>query len=72
MVDLPQYLLTSPYFQLSVAAGLLLHQFAQIRIDFATVTISIIPSLLGFAIGSMAILLAFSSSPIFSKIAEKD
>ena len=41
------------------------------KADFAALTISVIPNLLGFTVGALAILLAFSSSAIFSTVAEE-
>jgi hypothetical protein len=39
--------------------------------DIAATAIAIVPCLLGFSVGAMAILLAFSSSKIFTLIAEE-
>jgi hypothetical protein len=64
-------LATSPFFQASITLGFIVPYFAHIKIDLAPYAISIVPNLLGFSVGSMAILLAFSSSTIFTLIAEE-
>ena len=63
--------LLSPFFQLSLILGIVVPQFLHVYNDIAAVTISIVPCLLGFSVGAMAILLAFSSSRIFTVIAEE-
>lgn len=64
-------LLLSPYFQLSIVFGLIIPHLLHAYNNVAATAISIVPCLLGFSVGAMAILLAFSSSKIFPLIAEE-
>lgn len=63
-------LASSPYAQISIMLGLANWWFGSPSFDPAQITLSIIPSLLGFTIGALAIILAFSSSRIFIHLAE--
>jgi hypothetical protein len=63
-------LVVSPYPQLSIVFGFLTWLFGVSTFDPAGLTISIIPNLLGFTVGALAIILAFSSSSLFSILAE--
>jgi hypothetical protein len=55
---------------MSIVCGLIIPHFLHTYNDVSGIAIAIIPCLLGFSVGAMAILLAFSSSKIFSLIAE--
>jgi hypothetical protein len=55
---------------MAVVCGYVFPKLVGANIDLAQTLISVIPNLLGFSVGSMAIILAFSSSNIFSAIAE--
>jgi hypothetical protein len=65
-------LLKSPYVHVSaLVAGTCWYFFdAPAATRFSDIAISVIPNLLGFTIGAMAIVLAFSGAPIFKKLAE--
>jgi hypothetical protein len=61
----------SPYPQVSIFLGLLSYVYGKNDFDPSSLTISIIPNLLGFTIGALAIILAFSSSKLFSSLADE-
>lgn len=63
-------LCTSPYPQASIIIGVFLVLFANEKFDASSLTISIIPNLLGFTVGALAITIASSSSEIFILLTE--
>ena len=63
-------MVTSPYAVLSVVVGSLLYVCSAATYDPAATTISIVPNILGFTVGAMAIMLAFSSGEFFTFLTE--
>lgn len=67
-------LLSSPYLYLSLAATAALNPLWLVASEGSRTwpqqTIDVIPSMLGFSMGGMAIMLAFSNSKIFKTVAE--
>lgn len=61
----------SPYAQLSFVFSVFVFIFEKPNVDWAELSIGIIPSLLGFTLGAMAITIAFSSSNVFKFLAEE-
>lgn len=61
----------SPYVHLSLVLTVLCAWLASWKPNAAEVAISVIPNLLGFTVGALAIVLAFSSADIFETLAEK-
>jgi hypothetical protein len=60
----------SPYVQLSIAIGLITQVCPSSTFDAAATAISILPNVLGFTVGALAIILAFASSDFFKYLAE--
>jgi len=69
-------LLTSPYLHISAVTTLICVLFwstnekAEYAVKASELAVSILPNLLGFTVGALAIVLAFSSADIFKVIAE--
>jgi hypothetical protein len=63
-------LLKSPYVHVSAAVACLCWYYLSADVKFSDMAISVIPNLLGFTIGAMAIVLAFSGAPVFKQLAE--
>jgi hypothetical protein len=64
-------LFTSPYVHLALILTILCLPFWHDReTRAADITLSAVPNLLGFSVGALAIVLAFSSADIFSTLAE--
>jgi hypothetical protein len=63
-------LFSSPYLHASIVIGLLLDWLTNPAPDFGAAGINILPNVLGFTIGGMAIVLAVGSSKIFVRLAE--
>jgi len=61
----------SPYAQLSLFLGVLCEISADEKFDASSLTTSIVPNVLGFTVGALAIILAFSSSRFFSFLTEE-
>lgn len=64
-------LLKSPYVQISVALGAALTFFIKPLLPFGQIGVSILPNLIGFSIGGMAIVMSISSAEIFRTLTEK-
>lgn len=64
-------LVTSPYAQVSLAFGIIVDLCSAQAFDPAASTISIVPNVLGFTVGALAIILAFSSAPFFTFLTEE-
>ncbi|MBB4365229.1 hypothetical protein GGD65_006295 [Bradyrhizobium sp. CIR18] len=71
-------LLRSPYFQTSILLGLFCLVFwtrdekQEHSVKAAEIAVGVLPNLLGFTVGALAIVLAFSSADIFRNIEEGD
>jgi hypothetical protein len=69
-------LLRSPYFQTSIAISLVCLAFwtknekLEHTVKASEIAVGVLPNLLGFTVGALAIVLAFSSADIFRIIAE--
>jgi hypothetical protein len=59
-------LIRSPYFHVSVLLSILLNACPSANFDPASETLSILPNVLGFTVGALAIILALSSSEFFA------
>lgn len=64
-------LILSPYAQTSVILGLLCIVNCAAGFDPAATIIAIIPAILGFTIGALAIILAFSSAEFFAHLTDE-
>ncbi|MGO8739150.1 hypothetical protein [Rhodoblastus sp.] len=64
-------LIKSPYAQSSVVFGALCSICATPAFDPAATTISVVPNVLGFTVGALAIILAFSSADFFRYLTQK-
>lgn len=64
-------LIRSPYFQISLLLTLFCFVIKDPKSSAADVAVSVLPNLLGFTVGAMAIVLAFSSAEIFISLAEE-
>jgi hypothetical protein len=64
-------LFKSPYLHLAIALSAVLAYSSYGEIKAAGLAVSVIPSLLGFTVGALAIVLAFSSAKIFTTLAEE-
>jgi hypothetical protein len=65
-------LVTSPYVHTSlILTALCLPFWCDPKTKAAEITLSAVPNLLGFSVGALAIVLAFSSADIFSTLAEE-
>jgi len=64
-------LLKSPYFQISAVLALFCNFLKDSNSSVADVAVGILPNLLGFTVGAMAIVLAFSSAEVFISLAEE-
>lgn len=60
----------SPYFHIALFISVICVAVERDKLDAADVALNIVPDLLGFTVGAMAIVIAFSAAPIFSVIAE--
>jgi len=61
---------TSPYVHISLLLSIFALLFSDVEENAADVALSTIPNLLGFTVGAMAIVLAFSSAKAFVALAE--
>ena len=61
----------SPYAQLSVSLGLVAIICSATTYDPSAITIAIVPSVLGFTVAALAIMLAFSSAPFFKHLTQE-
>jgi hypothetical protein len=61
---------TSPYFQIPLVLTLLCIPFWQPSVTAHEIALSAVPNLLGFTVGALAIVLAFSSAEFFATLAE--
>jgi len=65
-------LIRSPYLHVAIILTVLCGIFVDLaKVSISDLAISVIPNLLGFTIGAMAIALAFSSAQIFRIVAEE-
>lgn len=62
----------SPYLHVSaILAGVCIYYVDLSKVQFSSIAINVIPNILGFTLGAMAIALAFSSAELFKQIAEE-
>lgn len=64
-------LIRSPYLHVSILLTLICLPFWAANISAADIALSAVPNLLGFTVGALAIVLAFSSANIFKTLAEE-
>jgi hypothetical protein len=64
-------LLASPYLHISLLLTVACLRFWSPKVTAAEIAVSVLPNLLGFTVGALAIVLAFSSSPVFETLAQK-
>lgn len=64
-------MVTSPYVHISLLLTALCYPFWSAQTKAADITLSAVPNLLGFTVGALAIVLAFSSQEMFSTLAEE-
>lgn len=67
----PKALLLSPYLHVSLVLTFLCFHFWSSKTTASEIAVSVLPNLLGFTVGALAIVLAFSSAPVFETLAEK-
>ena len=67
----PRALLLSPYLHLSLILTIICFWFWASKTTAAEIAIGVLPNLLGFTVGALAIVLAFSSAPVFETLAER-
>lgn len=63
-------ILASPYVHIALAISLLCVPFWDGDVKAAEIALSAVPNLLGFTVGALAIMLAFSSADFFKTLAE--
>ncbi|MES2600525.1 MAG: hypothetical protein V4602_06920 [Pseudomonadota bacterium] len=63
-------LLLSPYLHISLALTIICVLFWTTTSAASEIAVSVLPNLLGFTVGALAIVLAFSSAPVFTTLAE--
>ena len=66
-----QALLCSPYLHASLVLTIVTWGFRTSSASASDIAISVLPNLLGFTVGALAIVLAFSSAAVFEALAEK-
>lgn len=66
----PKALFLSPYLHLSLMLTAICVLFWSSKSSASEVAVSVLPNLLGFTVGALAIVLAFSSAPVFERLAE--
>jgi hypothetical protein len=64
-------LILSPYIHLSALLTIICYEFWAPKITASEIAVGVLPNLLGFTVGALAIVLAFSSAPVFETLAEK-
>lgn len=64
-------MLLSPYVHLSAALTIVCLVLRAPDKSAAEIAVSVLPNLLGFTVGALAIVLAFSSSPVFDTLAQR-
>jgi hypothetical protein len=64
-------LFLSPYLHISFILTVVSHWFSASKTSAAEIAVGVLPNLLGFTVGALAIVLAFSSAPVFNTLAEK-
>src|SRR5260370_15782446 len=64
-------LILSPYLHLSLILTQIWFAFWAPKIAASEIAVGVLPNLLGFTVGALAIVLAFSSAPVFKTLAEK-
>jgi hypothetical protein len=63
--------LLSPYLHVSLLLTAMCYWFWAPKVSAADIAVGVLPNLLGFTVGALAIVLAFSSAPVFETLAEK-
>lgn len=64
-------LLGSPYVYISLCLTVVCVHFSSTKTTAAEIAVGVLPNLLGFTVGALAIVLAFSSGPVFETLAQK-
>jgi hypothetical protein len=67
----PKAFLLSPYLHVSFVLTIVCFRYWAGKITASEIAVGVLPNLLGFTVGALAIVLAFSSAPVFETLAER-